>query len=656
MDDRPAEPGPPTAPEEEGFDRELLLSGRTRKRAPHLLFLVESWSDDPDRDVLGLLESTEVLRGLTREQLGDVLPLLEPRHVAAGETVVTEGRRSDGMFVIGYGRVRVSRRNDGRERVLAELGPGDTFGEWSLVTGDEASASVEAVRDSLLLRLDRAGLLRVTTWDPDVLVRLARRAVRLAASPHRPASGPRLHGTALAVVAAGPSPLPAGFVADLVGALGAHGPVLRVSSAFLDADLGEGTAQLPLQDARNGRVVEWLQRAERTHATVVYEADGGPTNWTRRCLRQADRVVRVAPSASAAGPNAVETDLLDGDRPETAARQELVLVHPAAETLPSGTGRWLSGRQVAAAHHVRAGVSGDHLRLARLVTGRAVGVVFGGGGARGMAHLGVARALEDAGIAIDVVGGTSIGSVTAFMCAMGWSHPERMERAAAFFSTRLVVQPTIPLVSLSSGRRLSRLIARETRGRSVEDLWLRYFSVSTNLSQATQVVHDRGDLATAVRASVSLPGILPPVRHGTDLLVDGGLLNNLPIDVMQEVMGGGRVIAVDLRREVELTMRAPVGPALSGWQVLARRLWRGPEPFDPPGIAAVLMRSVELAGRLNDRALLEGSGLDLYLCPPNGGLGTLDFKAAPGLVDQAYRYTVDRLAEEGWAGPEPARG
>lgn len=219
----------------------------------------------------------------------------------------------------------------------------------------------------------------------------------------------------------------------------------------------------------------------------------------------------------------------------------------------------------------------------------------------------------------------------------------------AFFSTRLIVQPTIPLVSISSGRRLTRLIAAETRGLSVEDLWLRYFSVSTNLSQATQHVHDRGDLATAIRASVSLPGILPPVRRGTDLLVDGGLLNNLPIDVMQEVMGGGRVIAVDLRRKVEMTVHTPVGPALSGWEVLARRAWRRkPQPFDAPGVAAVLQRSVELAGLLNDRALLGRPGLDLYLVPPNGGLGTLDFRAAPVLVDQAYRYTVDRLAEEGW--------
>lgn len=651
--DRPEPEDEPRSAPGEGFDRDLLLSGRTRRRAPHLLFLVESWSDDAGHDVFALLESTEVLRGLTRDQLGDVLPLLEPRHVAAGETVVTEGRPCDGLFIVGHGRLRVSRHQEGRERDLGEVGPGDTFGERALISEDVATESVRAVRDSLLLCLDPAALLRVTKWHPDVLVRLARRALRLAASPARIDSKPRTRATAVAVVAAGGSPLPGDFVADLSAALGASGTVLRVSSRSLDAELGEGTAELPLRDARNGRVVEWLQRAELAHGAVVYETDAAPTNWTRRCLRQADRVLRVGRSGATRRPNEVETALLDGTDPQTAARQELVLLHDPGEAFPSDTDRWLSGRRVAAAHHVRMGAAGDHRRLARLVTGRGVGVVFGGGGARGMAHLGVAKALEDAGIPIDVVGGTSIGSVAAFMCAMGWHHEQRMQKAPAFFSTRLVVQPTLPLVSMSSGRRLTRLISSETRGLAVEDLWLRYFSVSTNLSQATQVVHDRGDLATAIRASVSLPGILPPVRHGRDLLVDGGLLNNLPIDVMQEVMGAGRIVAVDLRRKVEMTVDAPVGPALSGWEVLARRMLRGARPFDAPGVAAVLQRSVELAGLLNDRALLERPGLDLYLVPPHGGLGTLDFRAAPVLVDQAYRYTLDRLAEVGWTGTPP---
>ncbi len=212
---------------------------------------------------------------------------------------------------------------------------------------------------------------------------------------------------------------------------------------------------------------------------------------------------------------------------------------------------------------------------------------------------------------------------------MGWDHDRHMAKLPLFFSTRLIIQPTVPLVSLSSGRCLQRRIVEETDGRSVEDLWIRYFSVSTNLSQATQVVHDRAGLALALRASVSLPGILPPVPADGDLLVDGGLLNNLPIDVMQTAPGGGRVVAVNLRRQTELTTRARLGPALSGWEVLARRLRRRAEPFDPPSVAAILQRSVELAGLLNERTLLGRPGLDLYLSPPVGRFGTFRLRRRP---------------------------
>jgi predicted acylesterase/phospholipase RssA len=630
---------------EDFLDPSQLLAGRTRRRAPHLLFLLESWSDRPGDDVFELLESIEAFAGLSREELGGLLPLLEPRHLPAGEVVVTEGERTAGIYLIAYGRLRVCRHQDGREQFIAELSPGDTVGEGEVLTDAPATASVRAVRDSLVLLLSPEGLQRVTEWHPDVPLRMAKRLLRHSVVagqvlPDRSAASVRT----IALVPAGPEPLPADFVNKLLAALQSIGSVEHVSSRSINQELGEGTAEIPMEDARNGRVVEWLQRMERANGVVVYEGDPGPTAWTTRCLRQADRVVRVARGNTPATLNAIEQQLLAPGRQVTTARQELVLLHQGP-AIPTGTDRWMAGREVDAHHHVRASESSHYQRLARLVTGRAVGVVFGGGGARGAAHLGVIRALEEAGVPIDVVGGTSIGCIAAFMYAMGWDHKQRMAKVPAFFSRRLIIQPTLPFVSLSSGRRLTQLIARETEQRSVEDLWVRFFSVSTNLSQAAQVVHQRGDLATALRASVSLPGILPPVRQGSDLLVDGGLLNNLPIDVMQDVMGGGRIIAVDLRRRVELTMQAGVGPGLSGWEVLLRRVRRGPEPFDPPSVGAILVRSVELAGLLNDRVLLERSGLDLYLTPPSPGVELLDFDAAPLVVEQAYRYTQERLSE-----------
>lgn len=626
-------------------DRDALLSGRSRRRAPHLLFLLESWSSLDDEDIFALLESTDVLSSVPRDRLRDLLPLLEPLHVAAGALVVREGEAADSMFLVGYGRLRTERRQDDRRDLPYEIGPGGTVGEAAMITETPHTASVVAVRDSLVLRLSRDGLKTLAEWHPDLPLHLARHVLqRTITTPGRVADPARGTVTTLAISPAGGGPLAEGFVESLAPALAPVGSVIVLSSGAIDASLGEGMAQTPLADARNGRLVEWLQRNERAHGLVLYVTDPGPTNWTRRCLRQADRVLLVARADGAAEPGAIENELLGADE-DTVARRELVLLHRRGTAEPSGSEAWLRPRAVTAHHHVREGDTAHFRRVARLVTGRGVGVVFGGGGARGSAHLGVVQALEEAGVPVDAVGGTSIGAVASFMCAMGWDHDARMDKLPLFFSTRLLIQPTIPLVSLSSGRRLQRRIDDETGGRAIEDLWIRFFSVSTNLSQATQVIHDKGDLSLALRASVSLPGVLPPVQSGTDLLVDGGLLNNLPIDVMHSALGGGRVVAVDLRRQVELRMRARMSPALSGWQVLARRLWPATAPFDVPSVGAILQRSVELAGLLNERTLLSRRQLDLYLRPPVGRFGTFDFASAPTLVHDACHYTEGELTE-----------
>lgn len=643
MTDEVPEVGGDTPPE--GIDRDALLGRSRRRRSPNLLFLLESWSSLGDDDVFELLASTEAFAGVPRDRLGDVLAQLEPRHVAAGELVVTEGEQADSLYVVAYGRLRAERDEDGTRLLLAEVGPGGTVGEAELIAGTARTASVRAVRDSLVLRLSADGLSRLAQWQPDLPLRLARHVLRRVTTPAMPAAGNETV-TTMAVVPAGRGATPHGFVESLAAALGRLESLAVLSSGAVDADLGAGMAQTALADARNGQVVEWLQRCERAHGLVLYVADPEPTDWTRRCLRQADRVVLVADAEAVPGLGAIEEHLLGSDGLQSDARRELVLVHRRTASEPAGTAVWLASRALGAHHHVRTGHDADFRRLARLLTGRGVGVVFGGGGARGSAHFGVVQALEEAGVPIDAVGGTSIGSVAAFMTAMGWDQRRRLAMLPVFFSTRLLVQPTVPLVSLSSGRRLQRRILEETGGRSVEDLWIRFFSVSTNLSRATQVVHDRGDLALAVRASISLPGILPPVPSGSDLLVDGGVLNNLPIDVMQAALGGGRVIAVDLRRQVELKVGARLAPALSGWPVLARRVLRGRQPADPPGVAAILQRSVELAGLLNERTLLDRPGLDLYLNPPVGRVGTFDFPSAPLLVDDARRYTAEALTDD----------
>jgi NTE family protein/lysophospholipid hydrolase len=622
------------------LDRDEVLAGRPGDQSENRLFLLEAERGSSSSDLLDFLASTEVFGRLDREALRDLLPLLEPLHVPAGATVIEEGDPADCLYLVGYGRVQVFHRTATAEAQGVEFGPGKVVGEAALLLDVPRTATVRTIRDSLLLRLSADAFQRLGEEHPQVVLGLHRAlATHLLASPrHRRDTSPL---RTIAVVPAGAAPIPSEFGVELARALDHFGAARRVTGAVVDRDVGPGSSQVPLGDPRNAAVLGWLQAVEQRYRFVIYEADPSPSPWTRRCLRQADRVLLVGEGGSSPGPNRVEQALLGAGVSETATRRELVLVHPPGVARPRGTAAWLAVREVATHHHLRRGCRSDYERLARSLAGRAVGLVLGGGGARGAAHLGVLRALEEAGVPIDVIGGTSSGALMAASYAIGWDHEARVATVLKSFTTRALLQPTLPLVSLSSGRRVEHLFKTIAGDVEIEDLWTEFFCVSANLSRAEVVVHRRGPAWRAVRASLSLPGILPPVWWEGDLLVDGAILNNLPVDVMRERVGDGRVIAVTLGSGVDVQVPQPFESGLSGWDEFRRRLLGRRSGI--PNIAVTIMRATELASTRSHRDMISAAAVDLSLRPPVGRYGQLDFRAARALMEAGYHYTVEQL-------------
>lgn len=625
-----------TADAPEFFDRERIAAGQgsTRRRRP-LLLLTESWSGtEPGSEVLDFLAGTEVFGGLDRAALRELFVAFDPVHVAAGEVVEDTGRTPDALHLLAYGRLVVTSAAGTRE-----IGPGQVVGAGALLGDALVGSEVRAVRDSLVLRLGVAGFERVVRAQPAQMLGLCRALVRAEAGGTTVASGPASACTTIALLPAGSGHVPHEVVAGLVAALGG---AVEVSSVSTDAALGAGASGTERADPRNRRLLAWLQRVEADHRFVVYRADEGDTAWTRRCLRQADRVVLVATAGDDPDQGPAERALAEvpGER-----RCDLVLVHPAGTAAPTGTAAWLAGRAVTRHHHVRDRSPADLARVARFLSGTARGLVLAGGGMRGFAHLGVMQALDEVGIPIDAVGGASIGSIMAGFYAAGLEHEQRVHRARrAMVDQGSMVGFTLPLVAVSSGRKVTRLLREEPSfAGTIEDLWLPYFGVSASLSRAQEVVHETGPTWRAIRASIAIPGVYPPVHDGTQLLVDGGVMNNLPIDVMAGVVGDGPIVAVNLQGPGG-RRRPPEAfePALSGWRVLASRL----NPFTPrmrvPRLADVLVRSMSLSTARLQRDRLGSHSVEL-LTPPVGRSGLLDFAAGPSLVEPAYRYTLEAL-------------
>ncbi len=499
---------------------------------------------------------------------------------------------------------------------------GETVGEMALISGKPRSATVIALRDSELGRLSRAAFERLMLLHPQSLLCISRLMVQRLDSAQRQVRGRRAIPRTFAVLPHDEGVTSSSFAEALVRHL-------------------QSTGRTELVRTQRGveHTTEWFHQIERANEFVVYLCDPAPSSWTKLCLRQADVLLLVAQvQAPEARP------LADWPLPapqEAAAiqiqRTELVLLHEQSIG-PGSTARWLDLRPGVQHHHVRG--DADIARMARLLVGSGLGIVLSGGGARGFAHIGVLRAIREAGVLIDAVGGTSIGAIIAAGFAMEWSDAELTARVRrSFVETNPLNDYTLPLVSLVSGRKVSRLLQREFSATAIEDVPLPFFCVSSNLTTGQMGVHRRGELWRWLRASVAIPGILPPVVHNGELFVDGASINNLPVDVMRDA-GIGRIIGVDVGGDRVFTTDSVDSDAPPLWKIVqwfSRRRQR-------VNILQILWRAGMINNASQRAARHEIS--DLLLQPPLEQIDMLNWKGFDRAIDAGYRYTVQRLA--GW--------
>ncbi len=498
--------------------------------------------------------------------------------VRAGGSLFEAGDPSDALYVVTAGRLEVV-DVDQLDRVLRVLDAGSVVGELGVLSGATRSATVRARRDAELLAItyeDVEGLLREA---PGFAFSVARALARQLAGEAAPA-----HGSA-----------PDRRVIALVG-IDEAAPVAEVAR-LLSVELRRAGRVVRLDEHAAGdvpsRVLEVLL-AEGRRVLLDVRAGRASAAWTAFCLRQADALLAVAGGGRVLlDPRHLQRmrgcELLACGR--AAARERLATI--AAQIQPRRVQAVPTGPR--APDRVRA--------VGRRLAGRAIGVVLSGGGARGLAHLGVLEELEAAGVTIDRVGGASQGSIIAGLYARDRGAAHAIEVCEhSYLRRNPTADWTIPTASLIRGRRVEELV-RETIGAetTIEELPLALFMISTDLLSGEVVVHRRGSVVEAACASIAIPGLFPPRRAGERLLVDGGMRNNLPVDVMADD-DEGPVIAVDV---------APTRRERSG-------------PPRVPRLAETLMRSVGFASVDRDGSARRRA--DLVITPPVGGIGMLDWK------------------------------
>jgi len=571
-----------------------------------------------------------------------VLDALQACVCRGGEWLFRQDDPGDALYLLARGRLQVwittTDQGEQHETMVAEVAPGETVGEISLLTGGRRSAGIRAVRDSLLLRMDAAAFDRLGRERPQLIRQLAGSiAERLRQRTGGPSASRRNLRT-IAILPLDEQGHAAALAVQLSASLGRRGPTLVLTAERLAA-LGAPTVSTARDGVASAAMTEWLAAVEDDHRFVLLVADAGDTAWTRLALRHADQILLTAAASGNPTPRPWEQSLL-GDAQEPAARRALLLTHDGSPALLTGTARWLRERRLDYHLHLRAGVADDLQRLARVLAGESLGIVFGGGAARGFAHLGVYRALHEAGIPVDWVGGASIGAVMGIPMARAMSPAAAMETIReAFVGSKPFSDYTLPLVSLLRGRRLDRLLARHVH-EDIEDLPIPYFCVSSNLGRGTPQVHTRGPLAPAIRASVSLPGIFPPAVIDGQLAIDGGILDNLPVDLMR-AQPVGQVIAVDVtsRQTFEVDYAAVPSP----WRLLAGRMLPFTRRYRVPSFMSLMLKATEIGTMTAVRAA--GSRADLLLRPPVSRFSITDMRSFDRIVDAGYEDARQAIAD-----------
>ncbi|XP_014807848.1 PREDICTED: patatin-like phospholipase domain-containing protein 7 isoform X1 [Calidris pugnax] len=602
---------------------------------------------------------------------------LDWMEVEAGRAVYRQGDKSDCTYIVLNGRLRsVIRMDNGKKHLTGEYGRGDLIGVVEALTHQPRATTVHAVRDSELAKLPEGALTSIKRKFPQVVTRLIHLlGEKILGSLQQGGHPLGLHSSSskwdagnpasnLSTVAIMPAseevPLTA-FTLELKHALSAVGPTLLLTSDNIKQRLGFAA----LDSTHEYRLTSWLGQQEDIHRIVLYQADSTLTPWTQRCIRQADCILIVGLGEQEPTVGELERML---ENTAVRAQKQLILLHKEDGPLPSRTVEWLNMRSWCSAHlHLRCprrvfskrslpkliemyervfqkapDRHSDFSRLARVLTGNAIALVLGGGGARGCSQVGIIRALMEAGIPVDMIGGTSIGAFMSALYAEERSYNQMRIKARQWamvmnsvFKTFLDL--TYPITSMFSGAAFNSSINNIFKDKQIEDLWIPYFTITTDITASAMRVHTDGSLWRYVRASMSLSGYMPPLCDPKDghLLMDGGYINNLPADVVRS-MGAKVVIAIDVgsRDETDLTN---YGDCLSGWWLLWKR-------WNPLAEKVKVLNMAEIQTRLayvccvRQLEMVKNSDYCEYIRPPIDRYGTLDFGKFDEICEVGYQH------------------
>lgn len=565
-----------------------------------------------------------------------VAKVLETEEHPGDTQLIKKGEHLNDLYILIKGRLYYKiTDSEGNITFQGEFNEGAIIGEMALISDLERSADVYTLRDSIILKLTKKNFLDLSRSYPELLNAITQFTIKRLTDSLQGINPGISRNKSIAIVPINPIPDFANKLREMI-AKSPYGEkiLLLTSDCILDNKhyLNE-----------NGHMdhdgILWVNQQEEAYSFIFYLADPSVSVWTKFCIRQADSISFLTmANESDFGLSEVE-EYINDHQHYFIKRTILAFLHQNGAK-PKNTQYWLQKRNVNNHFHIRIDTDEGVARLMRIFTDNTISLVLSGGGARGLAHIGVYKLLEELNIPVDYIAGTSMGAMVAAAFAMGYSSDDALQMVNSHLVTGSKIDFTFPYIAISSGKRANNnLITIYGENTQIEDLWINYFCVSTDLVSQNLYVHDRGLLWESIRSSISLPFIYPPVSLGDKLLLDGGILNNIPIDVMRRYSHSSKIIASNIASNTAFKLM-PLPFSLSGWKLLYNKMM-GKEAILPFNLGELVLRLLTISSHQNTERMMAMADHCIYLNMDKFGM--LDFKHFNEIAMAGYQQAKEQF-------------
>tara|TARA_X000001036_G_scaffold318350_1_gene296758 strand:+ start:190 stop:2436 length:2247 start_codon:yes stop_codon:yes gene_type:complete len=557
-----------------------------------------------------------------------------------------QGDKSDSIYFLIGGLLKVFLKTDSSYREIAEIHSGEPIGEMGILSDQPRSAAIYAARDSLVFKINKDDFNNILVQYPSVLFELTKQIIgRFIKQQNADDATFRTNIFSLIHLSKIETKSSQDIDMKLSKALNKISSCFVLNSSTVSEllNISDINHELELVD-KYPPLQDLIFKLSKENRYILLSCDLDFSHWTKWALAVSETDVYAINSNTKLNNTNLFNQInnLEDNTPTYLKNdKQLLIYHNSRNNNPKNTSEYLDVLYPISRHyHIATNYENDFDRLARSLIGKSIGLCLAGGGAKGNAHIGVYKALLESNVPIDIACGTSAGGIVASFIASGYNPDEIVDMLKEGYKLKMFKEYTLPYSSIVATNKVEHNAKTLAEGKYIEDLWLPMFACAVDITNSELIVMDRGPLWMATRATGALPGILLPLIKGDSFLVDGGLINNMPGDIMLDKFGG-KLISVSVSPEEDMVANFNKFPPQASYFIKKMIFGKNNKNEDIPNLADILMRSIMVSSSAKQLEVEKMS--DLFLNPKVDNVGMLDFDSIDESVDLGYKHTMEEL-------------